>query len=295
MKIPGDGGVGGFAEERGESVDEAGIVCGGPRPPVRHLDAVAVARLDVVRPGIDDDGEAALPLPAQAGDLVHVAVGQRQPAATPRRHDLGIQRPTRPLTPVGPCGAERRLEVQVVGQPEGREIAEDELPDIEPVTQRRHADAAIGLDAIDIGFVVDIGHVDEDVDLGRLDAQPFMGRTELAVVDQRAARRDSEIPQRPAVLGRIARHQSDKALLVAGADALGERIADHEDGGPALLVFAGRARSGPEAVPVGLKVIDDVAPGPLGRDIGCQVMMQRRRDVGLRIGRCGVRPVSLQV
>src|SRR5580704_14222437 len=56
--------VGRLAEEGCKAVDETHVACGRPVAPVPDLDAVPVAFHDIVRPGIDDEREMAIPLPA---------------------------------------------------------------------------------------------------------------------------------------------------------------------------------------------------------------------------------------
>ena len=147
---------------------------------------------------------------------------------------------------------------------------------------------------INIGVVTDVRQVEKDVDLGGLDAQALGGRPDLAMVDDRTVGRDAEIPHRLALLRRIARHQSDKTLLVSRPDGLGERIADDEDGRPVFLGFAGRAGAGSESIAVGLPGIGDVAPHPRGFRVGGQIVMIGRVYVRLSIGGRRIRPAPLQ-
>src|SRR4029077_5525686 len=102
--------VGGFAEERSKTVDEADIARGGPGAPMRHLDAVAVPGCDTFRPRIDDEGHAAMPFAAEGDDLMGVVAGISPSAPAPLLHEIRIQTPFGTLASQADCRAERRTE-----------------------------------------------------------------------------------------------------------------------------------------------------------------------------------------
>src|SRR6202008_2277778 len=112
--------------------------------------------------------------------------------------------------------------------------------------------------AIAIPLVVNVRDVEKDEDLGGLEAELLGGGANPAIIDRRAVGGDAEIPYRLALLGGIARHQTDETLLVGHAQRLGEGIADGKNGGLALVVLAGGTIARPEAVTVGLKVIENI-------------------------------------
>ena len=129
--------VGRFAEEGRKAVDEADVARGGPGPPMPHLNAVAVPGRDTFRPRIDDEGHAAIPFPADGDDLVEIVAGDFQSAPAPLLHEIRIQTPFGTLASQADLRAERRAEVEVVAQPEGREIVEKKLADVKPVKRTR--------------------------------------------------------------------------------------------------------------------------------------------------------------
>src|SRR5258708_9120540 len=213
-----------LAEEGRKTVDEADIAGSGPGPPMRHLNAVAIRRVDTFRPWIDDEGHVAIPFPADGDDLVEIVAGNFQSAPAPLDHESRIESPAAPVTSQGGHGAEGRRQVEVVGQPEGREIAEEKLTDVEPV-KRIGAHGSVRCDLVDIRVVVDVRQIEKDVDLGGLQAQSLSSHPDLAMVDGPTVGRDAEIPDGFALLRGIARPQSGEALLVTRPDGLGERIA----------------------------------------------------------------------
>ena len=97
-----------LAEERRKTVDEADIAGSGPGPPMRHLNAVTVARVDTFRPWIDDEGHAAIPFPADGDDLVEIVAGNLQSAPAPFLHESRIESPAATLPSQGSHGAGRR-------------------------------------------------------------------------------------------------------------------------------------------------------------------------------------------
>src|SRR5580704_16290328 len=202
-----------LAEEGSKPVDESHVARGRPGPPMRHLNALAITRIDAFRPGIDDEGHVAIPFPADGDDLVEIAAGNFQSTPAPLVHEGGIERPAAALPSQGGRGAEGRGQIEVVSEPEGRKIAEQKLTDVEPV-KRRGAHGSVRSDLLDVRIVVDVRQIEKDVDLGGLQAQPLGGHADLAMVDGRTEGRDAEVPDGFALLRGIARHQPGKALLV---------------------------------------------------------------------------------
>ena len=86
----------------GETVDEARAVSGRPGPPVRRLDAIAIAFSDIVRSGIDNKGDFALPFSAKPRDVVHVLGRELETTPAPFRHRFRIHGPERTFAPKGP-------------------------------------------------------------------------------------------------------------------------------------------------------------------------------------------------
>ena len=101
------------------------------------------------------------------------------------------------------------------------------------------------------------------------------------MIDGRAVGGDAEIPQRLALPGGVARHEANEALLVARAQRLGEEIADDEDILAVLPRLAGRALACPEAEPVGLPWIQDVAPHARAVLVGRKIMIVGRRQISV--------------
>src|SRR5919106_3424978 len=106
--------VGWLPEKWAKAVNEAHTALRCPLTPVRDLDAVAVACLDVVGPGIDDQSELAFPLAADLDDLVEILACQLQPAAARFVHDLRIDAPACAPAFVGRRRAERHVEPEIV-------------------------------------------------------------------------------------------------------------------------------------------------------------------------------------
>src|SRR5215472_6205892 len=146
---------GGFTKEGGKTVDEADIARGGPGRPVGHLNAVAVAGRDILRPWIDDQGHATIPFPADGDNLVEIVARNLQSTAAPLLHERWIQTPEGTLASQADCRAERRAEVQVVDQSEACKIVEKKLADAEPVKHGGSDDPVLS-DMIDIGVIADI-------------------------------------------------------------------------------------------------------------------------------------------
>ena len=181
--------------------------------------------------------------------------------------------------------AERRGEAEIVQQPGGHEIVDEEPAEV--ARQRplpggsAGPDDAILFDTIDVGVVVDVREIEKDVDFVGLDAQPLGGRPDLAMIDGRAVGGDAEIPQRLALQGGVARHEADEALLVARAQRLGEGIADDEDILAVLPRLAGRALACPETEPVGPPWIQNVAPHARAVLVGRKIVIVGRRQVSV--------------
>ncbi len=99
------------------------------------------------------------------------------------------------------------------------------------------------------------GEVEEDVDLGRASTPELLGsRPDLAMVDDGAeghARRDPTPPCPPGRPGSAIK--PGEGFLIGDPETFGERIADGENGGLALVAFARRTGAGPEAITVGAK------------------------------------------
>ena len=192
---------------------------------------------------------------------------------------------------VGRRRAERQAQPQIVEQPERREVAEQELAGVEPVIGRRHLDAAVVGFVVDKGVIHDVREVEENVDLRRPQPELLRRCLDLAMIDDGAEGHDAEVPHRLALPGGLAGHQSHEALLIGHAERLGEQIADGEDRRLALVGLAGSTVARAEAVAVGAKSIERLAPGTLRVLVRRQVVVPRDRNVGLGIGRRCIPPV----
>lgn len=284
VHVPGDvergeGGWRRLVHELREEVDEVDLLLRAPGLPVPDLLRIQVPVQDLVRPGIDHQGERDPPFPQVVCEALQVLRRTREPPLAVVGIHLVVESPERAEEA---CRLEQRRRVARALAPVPHHPGEQHrvllqetagrLPDV-PGRQPRQrvdalcgiADAAVVVDhvagrppAVVHRLVLDVGDVEDDHHRVHVQLLVLQQVAQLPEVDGGGVGRDAGVQRLDA--GQEFAGAGDEVVLRTDADALGEGVAEKQDAAPVALRRHGSGRHGHEAERIGPHRVAHAAP-----------------------------------